>query len=198
MFEFTRINLQRFVINVPNKCYSYKFYRCSINDRYFLYSISIQILNLLLSKRNEKSFLLTCNHLRKVKYKIFLDIYVAERIAQKKDSSNILQKEKKREGEKREKNKNALQSNRTLSLSLFHHKFHLKFRLKSTSYIKFTLKFSVYIKLSSVITVEPPRQQFPRRFSRNFKTRTRRNVSLVKFFTRLRRFSPRTGHLLRR
>lgn len=107
-------------------------------------------------------------------------------------------KKKKREGEKREKNKNALQSNRTLSLSLFHHKFHLKFRLKSTSYIKFTLKFSVYIKLSSVITVEPPRQQFPRRFSRNFKTRTRRNVSLVKFFTRLRRFSPRTGHLLRR
>ena len=198
MFEFTRINLQRFVINVPNKCYSYKFYHCSINDRYFSYSISIQILNLLLSKRNEKSFLLTCNHLRKVKYKIFLDIYVAERIAQKKDSSNILQKEKKREGEKREKNKNALQSNRTLSLSLFHHIFHLKFRLKSTSYIKFTLKFSVYIKLSSVITVEPPRQQFPRRFSRNFKTRTRRNVSLVKFFTRLRRFSPRTGHLLRR
>lgn len=111
---------------------------------------------------------------------------------------SFLQKKKKREGEKREKNKNALQSNRTLSLSLFHHKFHLKFRLKSTSYIKFTLKFSVYIKLSSVITVEPPRQQFPRRFSRNFKTRTRRNVSLVKFFTRLRRFSPRTGHLLRR
>lgn len=105
MFEFTRINLQRFVINVPNKCYSYKFYRCSINDRYFSYSISIQILNLLLSKRNEKSFLLTCNHLRKVKYKIFLDIYVAERIAQK-DSSNILQKKKEKRGrEKRKKQK---------------------------------------------------------------------------------------------
>lgn len=107
MFEFTRINLQRFVINVPNKCYSYKFYRCSINDRYFSYSISIQILNLLLSKRNEKSFLLTCNYFRKVKYKIFLDIYVAERIAQKKDSSNIFlaKKKEKRRREKRKKQK---------------------------------------------------------------------------------------------
>lgn len=107
MFEFTRINLQRFVISIPNKCYSYKFYRCSINDRYFSYSISIQILNLLLSKRNEKSFLLTCNHLRKVKYKIFLDIYVAERIAQKKDSSNIFlaKKKEKRRREKRKKQK---------------------------------------------------------------------------------------------
>lgn len=41
------------------------------------------------------------------------------------------------------KKKKKKQSNRTLSLSLYR-KFHLKFRLKSTSYIKFTLKFSVY------------------------------------------------------
>lgn len=43
---------------------------------------------------------------------------------------------------KKKKKKNKV-TELSLSLSLYR-KFHLKFRLKSTSYIKFTLKFSVY------------------------------------------------------
>lgn len=130
----------------------------------------------------------------------YSSIFMSQNESPRRKILRISCKKKRKERERKEKKTKTRYkvTELSLSLSLFHHKFHLKFRLKSTSYIKFTLKFSVYIKLSSVITVEPPRQQFPRRFSRNFKTRTRRNVSLVKFFTRLRRFSPRTGHLLRR